>query len=46
MKRKLLILVLALQTAWLLVMVATQEYAFAQAKPSCSKRSPWTRATC
>jgi uncharacterized membrane-anchored protein len=32
MKLKLLILVLALQTAWLLGMVATQEYAFAHGK--------------
>jgi uncharacterized membrane-anchored protein len=32
MKLKLLILVLALQTAWLLAMVITQEYAFAHGK--------------
>ena len=40
MKLKLLILVLALQTAWLLGMVATQEYAFAHGRAVLLETQP------
>ena len=46
MKLKLLILVLALQSAWLLGTVAVQEHALATVKSSCWKRVAWTRAIC
>ena len=46
MKLKLLILVLALQSAWLLGMVAMQEHALATGKVILLETGALTRVTC
>ena len=44
MKLKLFILVLALQSAWLLGTAAVQEHELVSGKSSCWKRAAWIRA--